>query len=274
MNYKADPQQAGELLKQALTGINLPPALLNTDFKDVNFVKLPTAPGVKTAKLPQAPITGKVMVTIAPASPIIPLIRHQSLTLVDIVRQMNIYSNNEIAQILADSIGGAEKVMEIVSTQAKFPRAEIQLINGSGLGVQNRLSPRAVCQIFRTLQQKLQPVNLTLPDIFPVAGAEYIGTLKDRNLPAGTTIKTGTLNEVSALGGVLPTRDRGLVWFVIVNKGSQIAKLRQQQDTLLQALLREWGRVAPTPLAVTRNNHVPAYFGDPDRNLAIVPKSP
>ncbi len=274
MNYKSDPQQAGELLKQALTGIDLPPALLNTDFKDVNFVKLPTAPGVKTEKLPQVPIAGNVMVTIAPTSPIIPLIRHQSLTLVDIIRQMNIYSNNEIAQILADGVGGAEKVMEIVSTQAKFPRAEIQLINGSGLGVQNRLSPRAVCQIFRTLQQKLQPANLTLPDIFPVAGAESIGTLKDRHLPAGTTMKTGTLNEVSALGGVLPTRDRGLVWFVIVNKGWQIPKLRQQQDMLLQALLKEWGQVTPTPLAVTRNNHAPAYFGDPDRNLAIMPKSP
>jgi serine-type D-Ala-D-Ala carboxypeptidase/endopeptidase (penicillin-binding protein 4) len=271
MNYKSNPQKAGELLKQALTGINLPPALLNTEFKDVNFVKLPTAPVVTNQKLAQAPISGQVVVTIAPTTPIVPLIRHQSLALVDIVRQMNIYSNNEIAQILADSVGGAEKVMEIVSTKAQFPPAEIQLINGSGLGVQNRLSPRAVCQIFRTLQQTLQPANLTLPDIFPVAGAEYLGTLKERHLPAGTTIKTGTLNEVSALGGVLPTRDRGLVWFVIVNKGSQIAKLRQQQDTLLQALVKEWGQVTPTPLAVTRNNRTPAYFGDPDRNLAISP---
>lgn len=271
MNYKADPQKAGELLKQALTGINLPPALLNTDFKDVNFVKLPTIPAANTQKLPKVSIAGKVLVTIVPTFPIVPLIRRQSLPLVEIVRQMNIYSNNEIAQILADSVGGATEVMKIVSTKAKFPPAEIQLINGSGLGVQNRLSPRAVCQIFRTLQQTLQPANLTLPDIFPVAGIEQIGTLKDRNLPAGTTMKTGTLNEVSALGGVLPTRDRGLVWFVIVNKGSQIAKLRQQQDSLLQALVKEWGAVTPTPLAVTRTSRNLAYLGDPDRNLNIMP---
>jgi serine-type D-Ala-D-Ala carboxypeptidase/endopeptidase (penicillin-binding protein 4) len=144
MNYKADPQKAGELLKQALTGINLPPALLNTEFKDVNIVKLPAPPGsVTPVKLPQAPISGQVIVELVPPANVTPLIRHQSLPLVDIVRQMNIYSNNEIAQILADSVGGAAKVMEIVSTQAKFPQAEIQLINGSGLGVQNRLSPRA-----------------------------------------------------------------------------------------------------------------------------------
>ncbi len=274
MNYKADPQKAGELLKQALTGINLPPALLNTDFKDVNIVKLPTAPAETTTKLPQVSILGKVIVTSEPPTGITPLIRHQSLPLIDIVRQMNIYSNNEIAQILADSVGGAEQVMKIVSTTAKFPPAEIQLINGSGLGVENRLSPRAVCQIFRTLHQTLQPANLNLADIFPVAGAEYIGTLKERHLPVGTTIKTGTLNEVSALGGVLPTRDRGLVWFVIINKGSQIAKLRQQQDTLLQSLVKEWGEVTPTPLVVTKHHRPSAYFGDPTRNIAIAPKSP
>ena len=275
MNYKADPQKAGELLKQALTGINLPPALLKTEFKDINIVKLPTAPTTDPtpAQLPKAPIGGKVIISIAPPSKIVPLIRHRSLPLVDIVRQMNIYSNNEIAQILADGVGGADRVMNIVATTANFPPAEIQLINGSGLGVQNRISPRAVSQIFRTLHQTLQAANLNLADIFPVAGAEQIGTLKDRNLPAGATIKTGTLNEVSALAGVLPTANRGLVWFVIVNKGSQIAKLRQQQDTLLQSLLQAWGRVTPVPLVVTKHDRQPAYFGDPDRNLAVVSKS-
>ncbi len=272
MNYQADPQKAGGFLKQALTGINLPPALLNTELKDVNFVKLPTAPTEATTTLPQVAILGKVIVTSAAPTGMTPLIRHQSLPLVDIVRQMNIYSNNEIAQILADSIGGAEQVMKIASTTANFPPAEIQLINGSGLGVENRLSPRAISQIFRTLQQNLQSANLNLADIFPVAGAEYVGTLKDRRLPVGTTMKTGTLNEVSAIGGVLPTRDRGLVWFVILNKGSQIAKLRQQQDTLLQSLVNEWGQVTPTPLVVTKHNRPPAYFGDLARNIVIVPK--
>jgi serine-type D-Ala-D-Ala carboxypeptidase/endopeptidase (penicillin-binding protein 4) len=271
MNYTSDPQKSGELLKQALTGINIPPALLNTDFKDVNFVKLPTAPGENGGKLPQVSIAGKVLNTIAPTSPIVPLIKRRSLPLLEIVRQMNIYSNNEIAQMLADSVGGAEQVMKIASTIAKFPPAEIQLINGSGLGVQNRLSPRAVCQIFRTLQQQLQPANLTLADIFPVAGVEQLGTLKDRRLPVGTTIKTGTLNEVSALSGVMPTRDRGLVWFVIINKGTQIGALRQQQDLLLQALVKEWGEITPAPLVVSRHDNSAAYFGDIDRNVAIVP---
>jgi serine-type D-Ala-D-Ala carboxypeptidase/endopeptidase (penicillin-binding protein 4) len=274
MNYKADPQQSGELFKQALTGINLPPELLKTDFKDVNLVKLPTAPTAASTKLPQAPISGNVIVTTDLPTNYKPLLQHRSLQLVEIVRQMNIYSNNEIAQILADGVGGADRVMEIAATSANFPRAEIQLVNGSGLGVQNRISPRAVSQIFRTLHQQLQAADFNLADIFPVAGTGQFGTLKDRNLPTGTTMKTGTLNEVSALAGVLPTADRGLVWFVIVNQGSQITKLRQQQDTLLQSLVQTWGRVTPVPLVVTRRERQPAYFGDPDRNLVVAPKSP
>jgi serine-type D-Ala-D-Ala carboxypeptidase/endopeptidase (penicillin-binding protein 4) len=99
---------------------------------------------------------------------------------------------------------------------------------------------------------------------------EQLGTLKDRKLPVGTTIKTGTLNEVSALSGVMPTRDRGLVWFVIINKGSQIGALRQQQDLLLQALAKEWGEITPAPLVVSRHDPSVEYFGDIDRNVAIV----
>jgi D-alanyl-D-alanine carboxypeptidase/D-alanyl-D-alanine-endopeptidase (penicillin-binding protein 4) len=272
MNYKADSQKAGELFKQGLAGQNLPADLLAWIDRDVNVVKLPKAKSTVTNKAPQIPIAGQILLAPTPPSNTTPLVRHQSLTLLDIVRQMNIYSNNEVAQILADNLGGAEKVMEIASKTANFPREEIQIINGSGLGTENRLSPRAVCQIFRTLHQMVQPVNLTIGDLFPISGVEKIGTMKDRNMPQGTVMKTGTLNEVSALGGVLPTYDRGLVWFVIVNKGTQIAKLRQEQDRLLQNLTAQWGKPKPLPLAVARHDNNPAYFGDPDRNQIITPQ--
>jgi D-alanyl-D-alanine carboxypeptidase/D-alanyl-D-alanine-endopeptidase (penicillin-binding protein 4) len=273
MNYKADPQIAGELFKQGLAGQNLPPDLLAWIDRDVNVVKLPKAKTALSTKAPQIPIGGQILITPTPPTNTTPLIRHQSLTLLDIVRQMNIYSNNEVAQILADNLGGAEKVMAIAASTANFPPTEIQIINGSGLGTENRLSPRAVCQIFRTLHQMVQPLNLTIGDLFPVSGVEKTGTMKDRNMPTGTVMKTGTLNEVSALGGVLPTEDRGLVWFVIVNKGTQISKLRQEQDRLLQNLVAQWGKPQPLPLAVSRQDHHPAYFGDPDRNQIILPQS-
>ena len=42
-------------------------------------------------------------------------------------------------------------------------------------------------------------------------------------MPTATVMKTGTLNDVSALAGVMPTRDRGLVWFAIINRGTNVS---------------------------------------------------
>jgi D-alanyl-D-alanine carboxypeptidase/D-alanyl-D-alanine-endopeptidase (penicillin-binding protein 4) len=42
----------------------------------------------------------------------------------------------------------------------------------------------------------------------------------------------------------MPTRDRGLVWFTIINRGTDVEGLRAGQDKLLQRLLEQL-RVAP-----------------------------
>jgi serine-type D-Ala-D-Ala carboxypeptidase/endopeptidase (penicillin-binding protein 4) len=96
----------------------------------------------------------------------------------------------------------------------------------------------------------------------------------DRKIPLGTTVKTGTLNEVSALTGALPTRDRGLVWFTIINHGTQIVQLRQQQDHLLQTLLTNWGQPSTTPWGIARHNTTPPYLGDPERNEILLKTRP
>ena len=54
-------------------------------------------------------------------------------------------------------------------------------------------------------------------DFFPVAGRDRTGTMVDRNIPYGITVKTGTLWEVSALAGMIPTAERGPIWFAIIN---------------------------------------------------------
>jgi D-alanyl-D-alanine carboxypeptidase/D-alanyl-D-alanine-endopeptidase (penicillin-binding protein 4) len=48
----------------------------------------------------------------------------------------------------------------------------------------------------------------------------------------------------------LPTRDRGLIWFVIMNRGSDVDRLRVQQDQFLQGLTQQWGSVPAVPLAI------------------------
>jgi D-alanyl-D-alanine carboxypeptidase/D-alanyl-D-alanine-endopeptidase (penicillin-binding protein 4) len=86
-------------------------------------------------------------------------------------------------------------------------------------------------------------------------------------MPRATVIKTGTLNDVSALAGVVPTRDRGLVWFTIINRGGNVSAFRVQQDKLLQHLEKELEVATDIPDTLTPHldNSLP-NFGAANRN--------
>jgi serine-type D-Ala-D-Ala carboxypeptidase/endopeptidase (penicillin-binding protein 4) len=135
-------------------------------------------------------------------------------------------------------------VAQSAARLANFPASEITLVNGSGLGEENKISPRAVCQMLmasdRLLQSSNDLNNYSVADLFPTAGRDLVGTAKDRSLPTGTTIKTGTLDNVSALAGVIPTKSQDQVYFSIINYGRPAQSLRQQQDYLVNELVQPW----------------------------------
>jgi D-alanyl-D-alanine carboxypeptidase/D-alanyl-D-alanine-endopeptidase (penicillin-binding protein 4) len=170
------------------------------------------------------------------------LLRHRSLSLTQILKEMNIYSNNAMAEMLAQSVGGAQVTAQLATKSAGVPPEEIQLANGSGLGVENRISPRATCAMLMAVERFLQhPTNFSVADIFPVVWARQAGNHACAAHPSGTAIKTGTLRDVSALAGVMPTRDRGEVWFAIINRGGDVDGFRTQQDLTARTLVKQWG---------------------------------
>lgn len=255
MNFKTDPKIAGELFKQ---GIN---ANQWSSVVESQYAKLPNG----TIR-PQIAIAGSVQtVNQLPAEAKL-LLRHQSLTLAELLKQMNIYSNNVISEMLAESIGGAEKVRQIIIQNAKVSPDEIQLVNGSGLSVDNKISPRAVCQIFRALDEKLASQQMSVSDLFPVGGRDHHGTMQWRSIPYGVAIKTGTLAQVSALAGMIPTQERGQVWFAIINSGGNIEGFRHQQDQLIQQLSSHW-QLSPKPSSHPEISQV--FLGDPSRNIVV-----
>jgi D-alanyl-D-alanine carboxypeptidase/D-alanyl-D-alanine-endopeptidase (penicillin-binding protein 4) len=239
MNFEMEPLKSGALLKEALN------SEVWSEEAAAQYQQLP--PG--TPK-PKVAIAGVVQIaTTEPPNQTL-LVRHYSLPMVQIVKLMNVYSNNIIAETLGATVGGAQGVMQKAAELAGVSPQEISLINASGLGTENRISPRAVCALYAALQRYLEPQNLTIADIFPIAGTD-IGTIEARNIPAAAVVKTGTLNDVSALAGVVPTRDRGLIWFSIINRGSDLDDLRAQQDVLLQQIVNRWGAIKPIPTAIT-----------------------
>ncbi|NEO26569.1 MAG: D-alanyl-D-alanine carboxypeptidase [Kamptonema sp. SIO4C4] len=252
MNYKTNPQTAGQLLKLALDSQQWTPVVLK------QYNKMPPE-----TKRPQIKIQGQVVTqgNIAAAKP---LMRRQSMTLANILKQMNIFSNNVMAETLAEAAGGADRVSQLAAQAAEVSPDEIQLINGSGLGVANRISPHAAISMFMALERELDTQSWGVGDLFPVSGRDKQGTMEDRNFPPHTVLKTGTLRGVSALAGVVPTRDRGLVWFALVNEGGDIVELRSQQDRLLQDIANTWGI---TTLPNKGGTGLDEKLGDPSRNF-------
>ncbi|MBK1990961.1 D-alanyl-D-alanine carboxypeptidase [Sphaerospermopsis aphanizomenoides BCCUSP55] len=257
MNFQRQPLLAGQLLKQAL------------DYKSWNrSVTYQYSIMPKGTPKPQVVIKGTVKVAAQPNPKQTILVRHLSLPLKELIKEMNVYSNNDIAEMLAESVGGANMVKATAANLANVPQSEIQLINGSGLGRENRISPRAVCAMFMALQREASVHNLTLADLFPMSGLDHRGTLHSRHLPMATVMKTGTLSDVSALAGVVPTRDRGLVWFAIINRGYNVSSFRTEQDKLLQHLVKQLQVSASVPTALTPHspkNSIPK-LGLPSRN--------
>ena len=185
------------------------------------------------------------------------LVQHQSLPLTQILQQMNIYSNNKLAELIVAAVGGVETVEALVIEATGVAPAEVQLINGSGLGVANRLSPRAVSQMLRRIDQKLNAQGESLGDILPVTGIE-VGTVRDRAIATGIPVKTGSLWNVSALAGVMNTERHGKVYFAILNQNGNLDTFRRQQDQLLQSLDQHWD-------LIPFDGNIAVKLGDPKR---------
>lgn len=255
MNYRDNPATSGQLLQQALNPKSW------SRWITIQHGLMP-----KGTPKPQLAIAGGVKVATIPIPKKFLLLRHRSLPMAQILKEMNVHSNNEMAEMLTKSVGGADERTRLAVQLAGVSLNEIQLVNGSGLGVENRISPHAACAMLMAVDRFLQPYKLSIADIFPVSGLDKQGTMIGRHMPVGTAIKTGTLNEVSALAGLIPTRDHGLVWFAIINRGGDVLGFRAQQDQFLGSLSQKWGLV---PTGNANTTQASALFGDPKRNEKI-----
>lgn len=239
MNYEYDPLKSGNLLKIGMNSRIWTPQALT------QYRSLP--PGTPR---PQVIIDGTVKVVPALPSNAKPLVRHYSPTLADLLKKMNRYSNNKMSEMIADSVGGAKQVAQKAATIAGVPEGEIQLVNGSGLSELNKISPRAAVALFLAIDRYLKPLNMTIADVLTVVGQDK-GILDERKIPQMSVVKSGSLNNVSALAGALPTKDKGIVWFAIMNGGNNLTGFRTQQELLLNNLVNQWGIVDSLPLELT-----------------------
>jgi len=185
----------------------------------------------------------------AAAGPEVLLLTHRSEPLVPLLKALNGYSNNVFAW-LADAAGGIAQVEALARASVPAPlRPEIVLGDGAGKDRRNRLSPRAAVALLRALHQEVASAGGSLADLLPVAGVDP-GTLLHRFGGPGergrVVAKTGTYGDYGAcaLAGALRTRERGVVYFAILNHGVPIEAARRRQDAFVRVLLADLGAEA------------------------------
>ncbi len=197
---------------------------------------------------PSLKVTGKTIVESGVNTGSLKLLAvHTSLPLVRLLKGLNDFSNNWMAMVIGNLVGGPDAVTRFLQIEVGFKEDEVSFATSSGLGA-NQISPRGTMIMLRKLIGYLQTKGLGLEDVLPIAGIDG-GTLERRftEVYRGSVVaKTGTLSGVSALAGVAHTRLRGPVLFVIYNRGGSVARFRAAQDETIKKLIILFG--GPVPL--------------------------
>jgi D-alanyl-D-alanine carboxypeptidase/D-alanyl-D-alanine-endopeptidase (penicillin-binding protein 4) len=170
-------------------------------------------------------VSGVVRDGGAPLAP--PSFTLTSPTLAEVVRDINKYSNNVMAQQLFLSLafvqqgsGTPEVARELVSqwAAARFGEAatrSLVLDNGSGLSRDNRISAQLLARLLQAAWAS--PVMPEVVSSLPVIGVD--GTMRrTKTLLGRAHLKSGSLRDVAGLAGVvLSERGRRYVVVAIVN---------------------------------------------------------
>ena len=179
-----------------------------------------------------------------------------SLALTEVVRDVNKFSNNVMAQQLfltlaaqaqpgepATAAGARETLRRWLVARTGELGDEVVIDNGSGLSRETRISALRLARLL--LQSYDSPVMSELMSSLPISGLD--GTMRRSRATAGRAhLKTGTLRDVVAVAGyVLTNSGRRLVLVAIINHPNAVAA-RPALDALVQWSLRDTPRHANT----------------------------
>ena len=194
---------------------------------------------------------GRVRDGAAPASP--PAFEIVSPTLPEVIRDINKFSNNVMAEQLFLSLGLAERGVgtpdtgRIAIRRWLFERFGVAsggaiIDNGSGLSRETRVSARLLAEVL--LAAWASPVMPELISSLPVAGID--GTMRRSRSASGRAhLKTGSLRDVASVAGyVLGDSGRRYVVVAIVNHPNANAA-RPALDALVQWVAND-GETGPS----------------------------
>ena len=183
------------------------------------------------------------------------LARHTSPELLEYLTVVNHESHNLFAETIIKTIGkvvtgegsfqgGARAVQSFATGEAGIASDQIITVDGSGLSKSNRTSAAALVGFLRQVaaSDHWDSFVSTLPEAGRSLRRMY-GTRAARNLRA----KTGTIDGVSALTGIVTTRDGETLLFSILSNEVRSTGAAKRVEDRIGARLAEFSRnVAPS----------------------------
>lgn len=179
----------------------------------------------------------------------------ESIEVYEIIKLMNLKSNNYIANILFEAMGGKEAYAAFIKANKGYTSAQVNFANGSGNPIQdyngngrfdNKATCRSIVTIIKDLRDKMNAANMSLASVVSVAGSEPRGSTLDGvyatdMMEDALIAKTGTSNPVVSLAGLAST-PKGNIYFAVAvadgrpgrgSSGRQI--IRQEVESIFRA---------------------------------------
>jgi D-alanyl-D-alanine carboxypeptidase/D-alanyl-D-alanine-endopeptidase (penicillin-binding protein 4) len=163
-------------------------------------------------------VTGKVRVGFVPEGAY-EVLSHFSMPLSLILRGLNKFSNNFVAEQILKTIGAdiygppgttlnGLRAMDEYMQSLKYKPEGFSILDGSGLSRQNRLSPDQIVSVFQDMYADLG----VYPEFISALGVmgrdgNVLKRMNGHNSAERARVKTGTLNSVSALSGYFQSAD-------------------------------------------------------------------
>lgn len=227
-------------------GINLKEAVV---FKNVTSPDLWSGANLKAfLKQRGIEVKGKIKNAKVPPSARV-LAEADGKTMELILGDMNKFSNNFVAEMIAKNLAATRKTPGTVAEamkaiddyllSLKIPRDQFKLENPSGLSRENRLSSTALVRILEEMKHNFQYQPEFLMSL-PIAGVD--GTLKsrlkDKKSMRWVRAKTGSINNVVSLAGYAGQKQGYVMSFsFIYNGSSDEGSIRALFDKMAAALV-------------------------------------
>ncbi len=191
---------------------------------------------------------GKVDVGSVPGNAKV-LVIHNSKSLPTVIRDMNKYSNNFIAEQILKTLGGElkgapateEKGIEVENEflgKIGIEKGSYSIGDGAGLSRKNKITPSQMVRILEFMYNdfELWPEYISSLPTFGIDGSlkkRFPGYFTERR----TRAKTGTLNGVTCLSGFLVTADNEPVAFsFLFNRCSDVWAAKEVQNSIIVRL--------------------------------------